>query len=183
VLDGTVPDTSLAAMPGAEPGRLDPARVTLAWSRRRHSDAHPDPGTVRFPRSRDLRRAPTAAGDRGVPDEQLLAVGGVDGSIRFWDLATRTKQETLRSRLHLRTGHGALTSALTFSRDGRLLASGHLDGRIYLWNAETGLEAEAALRHDDAVAGLAFSDDGTTLYSGGLDAVVKVWEVADLMAG
>jgi hypothetical protein len=117
------------------------------------------------------------------PDERLLAVGGVDGSVQLWDLESRTSLRTLRSRFHLRTGHAALTTCLAFSADGTLLATGHLDGRIYVWDSKTGFEMEAELRHEGAVGGLVFVPDGSTLISGGQDSTVKYWEVPAVLAG
>ncbi len=117
------------------------------------------------------------------PDETLLAVGAVDGSVRLWDLESRMKVRTLRCRLHLRTGHAARVTALAFSADGRLLASGHLDGAIYVWEPGSGLEMEAALRHDGTVGGLAFDPTCRLLASGGADATLKLWEVQAALAG
>ena len=118
-----------------------------------------------------------------APGERILAVGGIDGSVRIWDLATQMKLRTLRSRLHLRTGHSARTTALGFSADGGMLASGHLDGSIYVWNPATGLETETSLRHEGAVGGVGFAAGGEILVSGGADATVKFWELAAVTAG
>ncbi|MFV2073444.1 MAG: WD40 repeat domain-containing serine/threonine protein kinase [Thermoanaerobaculales bacterium] len=117
------------------------------------------------------------------PDETQLVIGGVDGSVRLWSFSTRTKVHTLRSRVHLRTGHSALTTALAYSADGEVLASGHLDGSIYLWNPHSGMEMEAQLRHDGAVTGLGFTPDGNMLVSGGMDATIKYWDMAALRVG
>jgi serine/threonine protein kinase len=117
------------------------------------------------------------------PDETMLAIGGVDGSIRLWDLTSRMKTTTLRSRMHLRMGHGALTKALAFSTDGAYLAAGHLDGAIYIWQPQTGLELEVALRHEGAVGGLGFSPDTSVLASGGMDATLKLWEMPAVLSG
>ena len=117
------------------------------------------------------------------PAGQIVAVGGVDGSIRVWELETRMKVATLRSRVHLRTGHAAMVTALAFSPDGSLLASGHLDGAVDVWDVASGLEAPVTPRHEGAVSGVAFSADAAVLVSGGKDAVVKCWEMPALMAG
>ena len=117
------------------------------------------------------------------PDETQLVIGGVDGSVRLWSFGTRTKAHTLRSRVHLRTGHSALTTALAYSADGEVMASGHLDGSIYLWDPHSGMEMEAQLRHEGAVTGLGFTPDGSVLISGGLDATIKYWDMAALRAG
>jgi hypothetical protein len=117
------------------------------------------------------------------PDGTTLAVGMVDGSVRLWNLSTRMKTATLRSRLHLRTGHAALIRALAYSSDGGLLAAGHLDGTIYLWQPDSGLELEAALRHEGAVSGLGFTPDGGTLVSGAMDSTIKLWDMEAVQAG
>jgi hypothetical protein len=118
-----------------------------------------------------------------MPDGRTLVAGGTDGSIRLWSLATRMKVATLRNRLHLRMGHGALTTALACSADGSLLASGHLDGAIYLWEAATGLELDVRLGHEGAVGGLAFPPGGLNLISAGADATLKFWDLPALLAG
>jgi len=117
------------------------------------------------------------------PDERLLAIGGIDGSIKLWNLEGRVGVRTLRSRIHLRTGHDALTTCLQFSPDGALLATGHLDGAIYVWDSKSGLEMESQLRHEGSVGGLAFTPDGSTLISGGKDAIIKYWDVEAVIAG
>ncbi|MBI4917277.1 MAG: serine/threonine protein kinase [Acidobacteria bacterium] len=111
-------------------------------------------------------------------DESMLFAGGTDGSVRLWDLATRTKLDTLRNRMHLRTGTGSTTTTLALSADGTLLASGHLDGAIYLWEVATGLELDARLSHEGPVGGLAFPPGDAVLVSGGADATVKYWDLA-----
>ena len=148
----------------------------------------PRPGTGLRPRT--VYRESGVFGERqGLqvialsPDETLLAVGGIDGSVRFWDLRNRVKLTTLRSRVHLRTGHVALTTALAFSPDGALLAAGHLDGSVYVWDPATGLESEVRLRHEGAVGGLAFSTDGSVLVSGGMDSTIKCWEIQAVREG
>jgi hypothetical protein len=115
-------------------------------------------------------------------DDSILVAGGTDGSIHLWDLSTRTKITTLRNRVHMRTGHGSLTTCLAFSEDGSLLASGHLDGAIYLWEVAAGLELDVRLSHDGAVGGLAFPPGGATLISAGADATIKFWELPALRA-
>ncbi len=118
-----------------------------------------------------------------MPDGRTLVAGGTDGSLRLWSLETRMKLATLRNRLHLRTGHGALTTALACSADGALLASGHLDGAIYLWEVATGLELDVRLGHEGAVGGLAFPPGDLNLVSAGADATLKFWDLPALLAG
>ncbi len=114
------------------------------------------------------------------PDDALLAAGGTDGSIRLWDLGSRSKVATLRNRDHLRTGHGSVTTALAFSEDGLLLASGHLDGAVYLWEVATGLEMDVRPSHEGAIGGLAMPPGGAVLITAGSDATLKFWDLVAL---
>jgi WD40 repeat protein len=57
-------------------------------------------------------------------------------------------------------------SALTFSPDGKYLASGDRAGWIRLWHSGNGLEAAGQVQDAGRVSTLAFSADGRTLFAG-----------------
>jgi WD40 repeat protein len=66
------------------------------------------------------------------PDGRRLASGGIDGTIRFWDVQTG---EALH---HITFSPGCLYN-LAFTPDGRhLLAAGPLTKQVRLWEVETG---------------------------------------------
>jgi hypothetical protein len=65
------------------------------------------------------------------PDGRALATGGVDRTVRLWELATG--KERLRF-----AGHENTVSSVTISADGRRLFSGSDDGTALVWDA-TGL--------------------------------------------
>ena len=66
--------------------------------------------------------------------------------------------------------------AVAFSLDGTL-AAGLEDGRVELWEVETGVRT-GTLRHADwGGVTVVFSPDGTRLASGSGDQVIKVWDV------
>jgi serine/threonine protein kinase/WD40 repeat protein len=144
---------------------------------------------IRIKRASTFREQVTFGEPLGIqavaisPQENLVAVGGLDGAIRLWDLETRSKLATLRSEMHRRTGHEGLVTSLAISGDGGVLASGHLDGAIHVWTLDAGQEFKVRLGHDASVGAIAFSPDGKALASGGLDATVKIWEVDALRLG
>lgn len=74
-------------------------------------------------------------------------------------------------------GKHAVT-AVAFSPDGSLIASGSFEERTQLWDADTqrpfGRPMDVA---DDGVASMTFSADGSRLVTGGA-AVVRMWDVA-----
>ena len=76
------------------------------------------------------------------------------------------------------TGHSALVWDVTFSPDGKTLASGSDDNTIVLWDVESGQMLGEPLRgHDDSVWSVSFSPDGKTLASGSGDDTIVLWDV------
>ena len=74
-------------------------------------------------------------------------------------------------------GHNDCVYSISFSPDGRVLASSSYDRLIKLWDVSTGSELKTLKEHTDAVFPVAFSPDGKRLASGGADRTVKVWDV------
>ncbi len=119
------------------------------------------------------------------PDGSLLAVTGVDGMLRLWKVeeAYRTGHLDFPEPLLL-PANSKLTGTfrdlvwqVSFSADGRWLAAAGGDGKIRLWDPESGDEIAAVIAHPRGASGLAFSPDGSMLASGGLDGSVKIWEI------
>src|SRR5581483_1821318 len=83
-----------------------------------------------------------------------------------------------KPELVLQTGHASRVECLSFSPDGRLLASGSADATIRLWDTGTGHELRVLTGQGAGVTAVGFSPDGRWLASGGLDGAVIVWEVS-----
>ncbi len=68
------------------------------------------------------------------------------------------------------------------SPDGRLLAAGHVDGEITVWQLED-MTMLARLRgHASRVASVEFSSDGAWLVSGSWDGTLRQWAVRPMLA-
>ena len=73
-------------------------------------------------------------------------------------------------------GHTAGVTAIVFSSDGKMVASGDAKGWIRLWNVARQRETHALAGHTEPVSAIAFSPDGRRLASSSLDRSVRVWD-------
>ncbi|NEO61171.1 MAG: WD40 repeat domain-containing protein [Moorea sp. SIO4G2] len=74
--------------------------------------------------------------------------------------------------------HSGWVLSVSFSPNGKSLASGGEDSTVKLWNLET-TEAQILNGHLDIVISVSFSPDGKILASASNDRTVKLWKVAD----
>ncbi|WP_437969078.1 pentapeptide repeat-containing protein [Sorangium sp. So ce260] len=68
-------------------------------------------------------------------------------------------------------------NAVAWSPSGDLLATGHHDGSVRLWDAVSGQAIRGMVGHLGPVNSVALSADGRTLASGSDDRTVRLWEV------
>ena len=105
------------------------------------------------------------------PDGGLLAsTGEVRTQIDLWNMRTHQRSTRL-------TGHTGVVHSVSFSRDGRLLASCGLDRTVRVWDV-AGARCTAVLSgHTGELFSAAFHPDGTRLASGGRDRAVWLWDL------
>ena len=69
-------------------------------------------------------------------------------------------------------------TSVSFSHDGRRLASGSEDKTLRLWDVETQKALGAPLTgHTQGVTSVSFSHDGRRLASGSQDNTLRLWDV------
>ena len=75
-------------------------------------------------------------------------------------------------------GHRHFVWSVSFSPDGKQLASGSQDETVRLWDAVTGACVRTLEGHGRGVECVCFSPDGKMVASGGSDRTVRLWDAA-----
>ncbi|HEX3654599.1 MAG TPA: WD40 repeat domain-containing protein [Pirellulales bacterium] len=97
-----------------------------------------------------------------------IVVGVGTKDLSLWDVGTAKAISKLE-------GHTSTISSVSWTRDGKVLASGSYDKTVRLWEAATGKQLHALGGHQAPVHCVAWSPDGKTLASGGSDNRVLLW--------
>jgi WD40 repeat protein/serine/threonine protein kinase len=110
------------------------------------------------------------------PDGKSFATGSSDEKcIRLWDL------ETLSPKENQFLGQAGDVWTLSFSADGKRLASGTRDDIIRIWNVAAASSPSTLDRlHADQYANIAFSPNSRLFAGGCEDHTVKIWNVNTL---
>jgi WD40 repeat protein len=101
------------------------------------------------------------------PGARLVAAAGDE--LTVWDVASGQVQTARRQP--------SWVTALAFRPDGGLLATGHDDHAVRLWDVGRGKVVRELRGHDYGVSALAFSADGRRLASAGEGRVIRVWDL------
>lgn len=101
-------------------------------------------------------------------DDNILATGSYDSTIKIWNIDSGECIQTLR-------GHTSGIRAIQF--DNNKLISGSLDQTLKVWNWRTGECMSTYRGHTAGVIGLNF--EGNILASGSVDHTIKIWNFHD----
>ncbi|MCC5666113.1 hypothetical protein LC653_19845 [Nostoc sp. CHAB 5784] len=120
------------------------------------------------------RRKELDAFVKAIKAGKILQNQHVYNSVVMNALQKALNESSERNRLQ---GHDSDVWSVSFSPDGKTLASSSSDYTIKLWNLETGKEIRTLTGHDNDVKSVSFSPDGKTLASGSGDNTIKLWNL------
>ena len=106
----------------------------------------------------------------GVIIERLVTASD-DFTMYLWEPSKSTKPI---ARL---TGHRKLVNHVSFSPDGRIIASASFDNTVKLWNSRDGKFLYTLSGHVAPVYQCSFSADSRLLVSSSKDTTLKIWDV------
>lgn len=107
---------------------------------------------------------------QAIPDEEVLAFAIAE------ERAVLTINRKHFIRLHgEQPAHAGVV--VSFSPDGKLLATGSYDNTARLWHTDTGKELYVLSGHPRWVNSVSFSPDGELLATGSEDGAIRLWRV------
>ena len=107
------------------------------------------------------------------PTRSLLAIGSETGLIYLWDAGSLSSPGSMQI-------HPEATTALTFSPDGRTLASVGFDRTVHLWDCSGDCAPQKPMLSrfvNEWVHSMAFLPGGRTLLTGGDSTTVRFWQI------
>jgi WD40 repeat protein/serine/threonine protein kinase len=105
------------------------------------------------------------------PDGGRALSGGMDATLRLWDLPGRQLLSVL-------SGHTETVSAVAFAPDGRSVVSGSWDRTARLWDIASSRTVRSFGGHTEQVSCVALSPDGATLLTGSWDSTLRLWQLS-----
>ena len=106
------------------------------------------------------------------PDGKYIAVGRTGNNAKIIDFTTGKVYKTLK-------GHKSMVISLSFSSDSKFLATGGLDGKVIIWDIESGKAVRTFTFPDEkeAIYSLDFSSDGKMLAAAIWGGYVIIWDL------
>lgn len=108
--------------------------------------------------------------ERSGPER--LVSGSDDFTLFLWDPLNGKKP------LARMTGHQQAVNHISFSPDGRYIASASFDKKVKVWDGRTGRFMSTLVGHVGAVYMVAWSPDSRLLVSASKDSTLKLWDAA-----
>lgn len=115
------------------------------------------------------------------PKANAIATCAADGSARLWRLsrrqtkAHRTLASERKSKFELT--HLSSLLALSFSADGKKIATACEDGSVQIWTTRDGSPCSPPLKHGSAVSTVSFSPDSKFIGTGSDDKTGRIWDI------
>jgi WD40 repeat protein len=112
-------------------------------------------------------------------DSGVLALAGLDPEVLFWEVPSGKELPKLAGP-ELRKKQQSGVYALVFSPDGKRVIASDNNGKLFIWERDSGQLVKEWQAHQFRVSQLALSADGKVLVSRGASTAL-VWDLGGLL--
>jgi WD40 repeat protein len=110
------------------------------------------------------------------PDNRTLACFTTSNAVSLWDIASAKRTRILLGPVTLSTGGIVLSSAVSFSSDGTVVASLFGGSIIKIWNTKTGRLIKNIQGDMNGLEALAFNPRRSMIAAAGIDQQITLWD-------
>jgi WD40 repeat protein len=107
------------------------------------------------------------------PDGETLASGGLDSTLKLWELGQLRQGEPQRRLIREPAG----VTCLAYTRDGSLIVTGHTNRILRVHEVKSGRLIGTLRGHEAAPTVIAVSPDGNQIGSGGRDGAIRIFDL------
>ncbi len=107
----------------------------------------------------------------------MLACAG-DTQLQLWNVAAQKMTALLQVTDSLKEIYEYSIYALSWSPDGRFIATGDTDAKVRIWDTVTAQAIQVYRGHTSIIHSVAWSPDGNSIASASDDCTVRIWDVS-----
>ncbi|HLO34163.1 MAG TPA: WD40 repeat domain-containing protein, partial [Anaerolineales bacterium] len=153
------------------------ALTALFFGERARQNALDAQATSRVATSRELAAAAISNLNED-PERSVLLALQAESTVDTLEAENALHRSILASRVELVLHHEAQVWSVTFSPDGKRVATASQDQTAKVWDAATGQLLLTLIGHTDSVNGIVYSPDGKRIATTSDDSSAKVWDAA-----
>ncbi|MDF1880237.1 hypothetical protein JHD50_02785 [Sulfurimonas sp. MAG313] len=107
-----------------------------------------------------------------------MAISSDANYLSFYDTSKKEISifdRTKRNFIYTICSHAGGVETVEFTKDNKYLITGGMEGRLYMWSAQSGKKVDTLSHHHDSISAISSNDNSRWVATAGYDKVIKVF--------